>query len=135
MKLTSVALLAGLLLPACGKTSRDAPESSRVPVPGSAPSASSTATARPLTSTPTPAVASAASAKSSDGPTAASGAPSASAAAASPCPDGARKDEKARYCITLPAKILAISYTGDKPEAGIEEEVEDVVTHNPCLPG
>lgn len=57
-----------------------------------------------------------------------SAAPSASAATSAapngPCAAGARKDDEARYCITLPAKKLAVSYEGDKPAAGIREELE-----------
>jgi hypothetical protein len=49
---------------------------------------------------------------------------SASAAAASECPEGARKNDEARYCINLPEKKLEVSYEGDKPSQGIREELE-----------
>ena len=63
-----------------------------------------------------------------------------SAASDSPCPEGARKDDDARYCITLPAKKLAVSYEGDKPAQGIREELEVagdrlVITVNAAPPG
>lgn len=49
---------------------------------------------------------------------------STSAAASGPCPEGARQNDEARYCITLPPKPLAVSYEGDKPSGGIREELE-----------
>jgi hypothetical protein len=105
------ALLATLLLAACDGAPADTATST---------SAASKASSRP-------AATASASASASTLPTASASAPAASSsasAAAGPCPEGARKDDDARYCITLPAKPLAVSYEGDKPAQGIREELE-----------
>jgi hypothetical protein len=113
------ALFAALLLVACDKPS---------PTPSATP-ASATATAA-ATSPKATATTSSASAAVSAAPPAvsaasASASASAGAATASRCAPGARQDDDARYCITLPAKKpLAISYEGDKPSKGIREELE-----------
>lgn len=104
MRTSYGAVFATLLLVACNATPTSTTTSS---------SASSQATSAPALS-----VASAV-------PTAAATASTASSsAAASPCPEGARKNDDARYCITLPAKKLAVSYEGDSPSQGIREELE-----------
>lgn len=90
---------------------------------GGPPASASTAppiTATTSASTP-PTAPPSASAASSAAPSASA---AASAAPSGPCAAGARKDDDARYCITLPAKKLAVSYEGDKPSAGIREELE-----------
>lgn len=91
--------------------------------------ASTTGVAATASAPPTPASTTSASAApsaraSATAPVAASASASASAAAGGSCAPGARKDDDARYCITLPAKKLAVSYEGDKPAAGIREELE-----------
>ncbi len=112
MKIAHPALLATLLLAACDGA------------PAGSPAAS--ATAEKVSARPASSAAASAPASASAQPTASAAAPaaSASASAAGPCPEGARKDDDARYCITLPAKPLAVSYEGDKPAQGIREELE-----------
>lgn len=110
------AALAALLLTACDK----AP----------APEASSGARARPSSGASALVAASASAPAAPSAAASASAAAVASAAASSkptgdgPCAAGARKNDDARYCITLPAKVLAVSYEGDKPSQGIREELE-----------
>ncbi|MEZ4221315.1 MAG: hypothetical protein R3B13_10360 [Polyangiaceae bacterium] len=109
---------ATLLLVACKSTPSTSTTSSSVTA--EAPKAPVAATTAPTAPAPTLS----ASAAPSAVPVAASASAAASAAPASPCPEGARKDDKARYCITLPEKRLAVSYDGDDPDQGILEELE-----------
>ncbi len=121
VKTTRHAILATLLITACeakptttSTSSGASAESPSVPaVSAAAPAPNPTTSAAPLaaaSSTASPPVASASAAPTS--------------AVGSVCAEGARKDDDARYCITLPAKRLAVSYEGDSPGQGIIEELE-----------
>ncbi len=114
MQTSSRAVLAAVLLIACDGASQNAASSSTA-------AAKSASTAAAPASANKTAATTASSTASAAAPTASA---SASAAATSDCPDGARKDDDARYCITLPEKKLAVSYEGDKPSQGIREELE-----------
>jgi hypothetical protein len=103
-----------MFLLGCDKPKTTAASSTASPTLAPSPSSTATASASAASKPVVPASATAS----------ASAAPSASGAAASPCPEGARKDDDARYCILLPKKKLAVSYEGDKPSKGIREELE-----------
>ncbi len=109
MKSASSAFLAALLLVAC----KEKPDTTPTPAGATPPPTASLASARPVASAAPSAPASPPSASASAAP-----------AAASPCPEGARKNDDAHYCITLPEKRLAVSYEGDSPDQGIREELE-----------
>ena len=131
MKSASRVLFAAFVLIGCKST----PEHS-----AAAESATAKVVAPPAASLPSeappPSAAAASAAPSSSAPP-----PAASAAKeASPCPEGARKNDAARYCITLPPNPLAVSYEGDSPAQGIREELEIdgdrvVITIDPAKSG
>ncbi|HTJ82832.1 MAG TPA: hypothetical protein VL400_14020 [Polyangiaceae bacterium] len=109
------ALVAAIVLSACGDAAtKDTASSSSAAAKPSSSAATSASAATPATASATA------------GSTGAVPAPSAAASAAADadCPAGARKNEEARYCITLPEKKLAVSYEGDAPAQGIREELE-----------
>ncbi len=116
--LSTLRILGGaLLLLACG-CSKPAPGEALPTAAAPAASAEASAPAPPASAAAAP------STPAANASGTASAAATASAAPAPPCPEGARRDEDARYCIVFGAKPLAISYEGDSPAQGIEEKLE-----------